>query len=366
MAMSALHRWAARAAVPVYACIGPGWLPRAEALLADPALRRAATPREAALLLMLGPLPDDTAEARDRLHDQLAHPRRTLSFTDSAPDVSDLVAAYADLLENDVAEPDRQPDQPPNEWRGVGPNRQGGKGMMGGVPYGRPMAMTDDDLRDGLTLDAYAMRVGPFASMLPPGLELSLTLQGDVIVKARVCAAPFAQPEEADAPAACAARMLRLMGLPAAAARVIAGRRPIAPGLLRALPPGLGQEQDHDARARLRAWIDAATAGRRDAAAPADAHGGISDLARMLVGLEWHEAVLALASFTPDTLCRAAGASIEAARAEEEAEQQDGGTEHGNMEHGGMVHASMGHGTRSGHTDQGHDMSSHKMPESPQ
>src|SRR3546814_18792006 len=71
--------------------------------------------------------------------------------------------------------------------------------MMGGKPYGRPMAMTDEDLRDGLALDAYTACFGPFLSVLPPGLLLELTLQGDVIQSAKVLRAPFAQ-DGADAP----------------------------------------------------------------------------------------------------------------------------------------------------------------------
>src|SRR3546814_20246746 len=79
------------------------------------------------------------------------------------------------------SEDDRLPDEPQVAWRGKGDHGQGGEGMMGGKPYGRPMAMTDEDLRDGLALDAYTACFGPFLSVLPPGLMLELTLLGDVI-----------------------------------------------------------------------------------------------------------------------------------------------------------------------------------------
>lgn len=52
--------------------------------------------------------------------------------------------------------------------------------MMGGTPYGRPMAMTGGD-RDGLALDQLRLRLGPFLDALPAGLVLDVTLQGDVL-----------------------------------------------------------------------------------------------------------------------------------------------------------------------------------------
>lgn len=65
---------------------------------------------------------------------------------------------------------------------------------MGGRPYGRPMAMTDDDLRDGLALDRLELAVGPFFPPFPPGLVLEIALQGDVVQTAAVVRRPFAQP----------------------------------------------------------------------------------------------------------------------------------------------------------------------------
>lgn len=293
--MSRLARLAATAPAPVFAAIGPGLAPAVERLLARPGLRRAATPRDAALLLVAGAIPDRTAGALDRVHDQVPHPRRTVRWDGTGDIERALLDARADLLGGGESAPDRRPDAPPAPWRGKGDHGQGGEGMMGGTPYGRPMAMTGADIRDGLQLDRYTARVGPFAPMLPPGLVLEVTLQGDVIVAVEVQAPAFDQPAEADAPDLVAARMLRLLGLPGAADRVAAGGRPRAAGLLRAVPPGLAPVSGRDARDRLAGCL----AGRSQEIEP-------PDLAALLPGLEWAEAMLALASLPPSSLAQEA------------------------------------------------------------
>lgn len=293
--MSWLTRLAAQAAVPVYPCIGPGMLAVVERLFLSPHLRRTATPRAAAILLVAGQIPPRAQAALDRLHDQLPHPRASLTWDGAGEPTAELRRLWRELLAGRGDQPDRLPDTPPNEWRGKGDHGQGGKGMMGGVPYGRPMAMTAEDLRDGLALDAYTARFGPFAPMLPPGLEVEITLQGDVITKLTPCAPPFEHCPDASAPSACAARLLHLLGLPLDARRVRGGKRPMGLARLRALPPGLGEvAPDNDARARLTAWL----AGR-------DVDTEIPPLPELLTGLEWHEAMLVLNSFTPDALRRA-------------------------------------------------------------
>jgi hypothetical protein len=55
--------------------------------------------------------------------------------------------------------------------------------MMGGKPYGRPMAMTDMDPADDLMLGALPTALGPWFPGLPSGLELELVLQGDRIAE---------------------------------------------------------------------------------------------------------------------------------------------------------------------------------------
>lgn len=49
--------------------------------------------------------------------------------------------------------------------------------------------------------------------MLPPGLVSKITLQGDIVVSARVKSPPFPQAPEASAPPVCAARLLLIGSL---------------------------------------------------------------------------------------------------------------------------------------------------------
>jgi hypothetical protein len=81
-------------------------------------------------------------------------------------------------------------DRPPAPWRGRGEHGQGGEGMMGGKPYGRPMAMTHDD-PDGLALGDLPTHLGPFFPHLPSGLEIVLRLQGDRVRRVERVACRF-------------------------------------------------------------------------------------------------------------------------------------------------------------------------------
>ncbi|TDL78094.1 hypothetical protein E2L08_12400 [Palleronia sediminis] len=290
--MSLLASLARGAEIPVFAAIGAGGLAPVETLRRRPGLRLVDTPRHARVLLVAGEVDAAHATALERLHAQLARPRATVWWR--APrlfdrgeiaDGDDPTGAIRRAAETD--EPDQRPDLPPHPWEGIGPHGQGGMGMMGGTPYGRPMAMTAEDIRDGLALDAYRARFGPFLPMLPPGLALDLTLQGDVIVAAGVAAPPYPQGAESDAPGPCAARMLRLMGIGPRAAR--------ARGALAALPRGSGM------RRRLAAWVDGARVDETPRPLP-DA----------LPGRDWTGAALWLASFAPSRL-RAACLKPEAA-----------------------------------------------------
>lgn len=296
--MTLLRRLAASAPPPVFPCIGPRMLAPVERLFANGGARRALSPASAGVLLVAGDVPDRAAAAVDRLHDQVPPPRRTVGWNGADEPSNSLHDAWSGVLSVDEAEPDSLPDEPPNEWRGKGDHGHGGEGMMGGTPYGRPMAMTGEDPRDGLQLDRYTMRVGPFAPMLPPGLELEVTLQGDLIAAARVLQPPFPQEETASAPPACAARMLRLLGLPHHADRLLRGGR-LRAGVLRAVPTGLGAAMsERDARARLRRWLDGEPGAVQ---AP--------EIGALITGLEWHEAMLLLNSWSPEALRRAAEAA---------------------------------------------------------
>ncbi|WP_139802321.1 hypothetical protein [Aurantimonas sp. 22II-16-19i] len=313
---------------------------RVDLLFTDTRLERVATPRHAAIFLVAGPMRHEDREDLRRLHDQLPHPRATLLWNAGVgealgsadilgvdtPAADRLVRLWARLASGDRrSEPDLLKDVPPNPWQAIGPHGQGGKGMMGGTPYGRPMAMTADDWRDGLALDAYTARFGPFLPMFPPGLLLEMTLQGDVIQSVRVLRPPLMQEPGQDGPAAARlrlARLLDLLGLPALGQRTrLAAGDPPAPafqGLKRAIrwsgaalaiPPGLGAIEGQDVRARLSdllALVDGATAAPRPDL-PASAH-----LSSLLPGLEWSEAMLLLNSFDDERLAALAVVKDEA------------------------------------------------------
>ncbi|WP_111748495.1 hypothetical protein [Salinisphaera orenii] len=303
MAVSVLHKLAATAPVPFFAAVGAGARERVEDLALSPGVERVASPRHASLLLVAGRFRASDQAALQQVHDQLAHPRATLCWDTDAvldlPDLDNLAADsdpviamqthYRDLWAGTRAtETHLLPDEPPVPWRGVGDNGQGGNGMMGGVPYGRPMPMPPQpDLRDGLNLDPYTARFGPFLPLLPPGLVLELTLKGDVVQsaatieppfgpsttqaelfdRARVEAVPIAPLERGRAGhhLRCVAHVLDLLELPARAERCrrmardveageatdIAGlRRSLqGSGVLRAIPAGLGHMDETETAA---------------------------------------------------------------------------------------------------------------------
>lgn len=307
MAVGLVRRWAAAAPVPVFAVAGQDGLAAIEDLLAAPRLAPQVSPRHANILLVRGTIRDADRTALRRLHDQMPHPRATLWWGvpepafEHAPGRDDLLRMAADasplaaldaawhalMLDERPSEPDLLPNRPPHDWRGKGAHGQGGEGMMGGTPYGRPMAMTGDDLRDGLALDAYTTEMGPFLPMLPPGLVLRVTLQGDVLQQVEMLRPPYAQA--GTTPLRRLARLLRLLGLPGLAQRVrraessgtVLERRLRRAGVFAALPSSLGLDE------AVRAWCHGhPTAARRDTL-------------ERLPGLEWHEALLLVAVHPP-------------------------------------------------------------------
>ncbi len=177
------------------------------------------TPRSAFLLLVAGRLPEAMFEPARRTHDAMAEPRATIWWVVQPAEATvqilpqalvvaaephgspaDAVATLAAVLTRTQAELLRgvRPSEPallldhdPAPWRSVGPYGQGGVGMTGGVPYGRPMAERAPD-RDGLELDQLPVRIGPFFPPFPPGLVLDVTLQGDVVQEAIVPGNAFA------------------------------------------------------------------------------------------------------------------------------------------------------------------------------
>jgi len=381
VAVSALRRAAGRFAaagpIQLFAAPGPRFRDRSEDLTLRPELRLTSSPRHASILLVAGPVPAECEKALARVHDELPRPRVTvrwgggerversgprLSRGDSpgapvvVPEGEDPVPALLEAGRRLVrgerpSEPELLPDEPPWPWRGQGPYGQGGEGMMGGRPYGRPLAMTAEDLRDGLALDRLELALGPFFPPLPPGLVLQVALQGDVIQDVDVARAPFVQPlpdvfgralREAVPAEALetarvrlllrrAARVLRAAGAGALADRglglaVAPATDPAAVGRFRALVRrggslralrGSGSRSGVDVGTRVEGWLEQAeralARARRTGpdertgpaadlralgppfdgdAEPAEALEGLGDT---LPGLEWGEAALLVA-----------------------------------------------------------------------
>lgn len=198
-----LGRLAAQAPAPVFAVAGLGARCRVQDLRLRHELRLVDSPRLATILLVAGQLPAALADAAVALHDMVSRPRATVvwgagtspavlhRFADPVVvDGGDVVATIADVHRDLLAgrrpsEGPLLPDADPAPWRGVGPYGQGGTGMTGGVPYGRPMAERADD-RDGLSLDELPLRIGPCFPRFPPGLVLDVKLHGDLVHEAAV------------------------------------------------------------------------------------------------------------------------------------------------------------------------------------
>ena len=198
-----LGRLAAGAPVPVFAIAGAGAREAVQDLRLRPELRLVDSPGNAAVLLIAGAFPDAVAQSLDRIHDALAHPRATVLWSVGGKvhrglgDVADpvliqddpvaaIVSTYRDLIAGRrPSEPAVLPDIDPAEWRGLGPYGQGGSGMTGGTPYGRPMAELGPD-PDGLRLDVLPVEVGPFFPRFPVGLLVDVRFAGDLVLEADI------------------------------------------------------------------------------------------------------------------------------------------------------------------------------------
>lgn len=195
-----LGRVAAGAKVPVFLARGLGAADADARLRASPLVTLLDSPRAATVLVVAGYVPTELVEALGRVHDQMARPRATVWWTGDAAattpsgwpeatfvgpggDIEAVICAVHRELLTALrgSETPFLPDIDPAPWRGVGPYGNGGTGMTGGVPYGRPMAGRGDDRRDGLTLDVVRIAVGPFFAMLPAGLVLDVSFAGDVV-----------------------------------------------------------------------------------------------------------------------------------------------------------------------------------------
>lgn len=192
---------AGRARVPVFAVGGAGARDDLANLRLRTEISMLDTPRPANILLVAGSFTDAGIAALRRVHDQMSPPRLTVHWGPTtleglpaehvvSGNVDGLVDAIVDLhralLHGTLpSEAPLLPDIDPAEWRNVGPYGQGGKGMTGGVPYGRPMAERGPD-RDGIQLDRLPVTLGPWLPALPAGLTLRVTFQGDIIQEASV------------------------------------------------------------------------------------------------------------------------------------------------------------------------------------
>ena len=198
-----LGRFAAGAPVPVFAIAGAGAREAVQDLRLRPELRLLDAPGSAAILLIAGAFPDAVAQPLSRIHDALAHPRATVRWsvgghaepavdgvanpvTIEGDPVAVIVSTFRDLVTGRrPSEPAVLPDVEPAPWRGLGPYGQGGTGMTGGTPYGRPMAELGPD-PDGLRLDVLPVEVGPFFPRFPMGLVVDAKFAGDVVLEAGV------------------------------------------------------------------------------------------------------------------------------------------------------------------------------------
>jgi len=199
--------------VPVFAAVGADAWHAVQELRGRSDIRLMTSPRHASLLLIAGTVPDEHLTALQRVHDQLPHPRAAVSWRGAGAAMQipvrtaidgaavDLTSALRDAFVTLLGDPNATadsllPDEDPHEWRGVGPFGQGGEGMMGGTPYGRPMTMTADD-RDGLALDELQLTLGPFLDAFPAGLALDVALQGEVVTSAAPRDRPVMSPDAA-------------------------------------------------------------------------------------------------------------------------------------------------------------------------
>lgn len=206
--MSVLSRLVTAAPVAVFAIAGVGARTALLALRGDGRVAFVSSPRHATVLLVGGAVTDQQLETVLHVHDQLPEPRalvwwrgddgealgpvRPVAVAANAEVVDVVIRVHRELVSGRRrSSPPVGPEQNPVSWRGVGPHGQGGEGMMGGEPYGRSMAMTGPDVRDGLELDRVTLPIGPALPGLPPGLAMVLELQGDLIQQVDLADNPF-------------------------------------------------------------------------------------------------------------------------------------------------------------------------------
>lgn len=215
---SVLARLAAKSTPPVFIVAGMGAAEAVAHLEASGEILRVESPAAATVLLVVGGVPPALESSVATVHDGMPHPRGTVHLSlgfehgslptspharvvGSAEDALAVIRdLFAELMDGRRAsDPALLPDTDANPWRGVGPYGQGGSGMTGGTPYGRPLAELGAD-RDGLRLDVLPLRIGPLFPPLGTGVILETTMAGDVVVEALLADSPFARLRSAGQP----------------------------------------------------------------------------------------------------------------------------------------------------------------------
>jgi hypothetical protein len=149
----------------------------------------AASPADADVLVVAGPLGPRLQPLADRVWQQIPGPRARLHLLE--PDIVPAALGNARSRLADGGEPAATVSSPvPGSEHGGGHGDQGDSGGHGGqgemaMPGGLPMAERGED-RDGLMLDQLHIPLGPLLPDWPAGLVVHTTLQGDVIQAARV------------------------------------------------------------------------------------------------------------------------------------------------------------------------------------
>lgn len=205
--MAVITRLAASAPAAVFLAGAHGSAGVRHAIRADPRITLVRSPRHATVLVVAGRIPSADGAALLQVHDLVPRPRAVVTSgasgvpaeivvtADPAHDklMNEIVRLSGAALAGEVDTANTLPDDNPVEWRGVGPHGTGGEGMMGGVPYGRPMAMTAMG-RDGLELDRLDLVLGPWLPGLPAGIQLEVGLQGDVFETVKVRTTGLSDP----------------------------------------------------------------------------------------------------------------------------------------------------------------------------
>lgn len=206
---SALSHFADTAQVPIFAVVGGGAREAVGQLRQSPTVAVVDTPAAASILVVAGFVSPELNAALTLVHDAMPSPRGTIHWplgadqeglptTSSTPPIGPrddapeaITHLFRALLSGALpSDPPVRPNDDPNPWRGIGPYGQGGSGMTGGTPYGRPMAELAPD-RDGLRLDVLPLSIGPFFPRFPVGLTLEVSMAGDVVIEGRVIDSPF-------------------------------------------------------------------------------------------------------------------------------------------------------------------------------